>query len=108
VASVRKRDGAKRHDTFYSNAGHVRVSRERNAAVGGLCYPFDFSSWREFFLKDLAFFVYWFQSIEYLQIVSNLLLVFYQSDRPTDFLIASAAVDKIDTAEEKISIACVI
>lgn len=23
VASVRKRDGAKRHDTFYSNAGHV-------------------------------------------------------------------------------------
>jgi hypothetical protein len=33
VAGVRKRDGALRHDTFYSNAGHVRVSRERNAAV---------------------------------------------------------------------------
>lgn len=34
VASVRKCDGALRHDTFSSNAGHVRVSRERNAAVG--------------------------------------------------------------------------
>jgi hypothetical protein len=33
VASVRKRDGALRHDTFSSNAGHVRVTRERNAAV---------------------------------------------------------------------------
>ena len=40
VASVRKRDGALRHDTFYSNAGHVRVSRKRNAAVGGMCCPF--------------------------------------------------------------------
>jgi hypothetical protein len=33
VASDRKRDGAKRHDTFSSNAGHVRVSRKHNAAV---------------------------------------------------------------------------
>ncbi len=39
VASVRKRDGALRHDTFSSNAGHVRGSRERNVAVGGMCCP---------------------------------------------------------------------
>ncbi len=33
VAGVRKCDGALRHDTFSSDVGHVRVSRERNAAV---------------------------------------------------------------------------
>ena len=36
VAGDRKRDGSKRHDTLTSDAGHVRVSRERNAAVGCL------------------------------------------------------------------------
>ena len=34
LASVRKRDGALRHDTVSLNARHLRVSRERNAAVG--------------------------------------------------------------------------
>jgi len=29
-----------RHDMFSSNAGHVRVSRERNAAVGGFAACF--------------------------------------------------------------------
>jgi hypothetical protein len=35
VASVRQCDGALRHDTMTSDAGHVPASGERNAAVGG-------------------------------------------------------------------------
>jgi hypothetical protein len=35
VASVRQRDGAKRHDTLTSDTGHVHASGKRNAAVAG-------------------------------------------------------------------------
>ena len=44
VASVRKRDGAKRHDTFSLNVGKVCISCERNAAAG--CSAHSFSARR--------------------------------------------------------------
>jgi hypothetical protein len=40
VASVSKRDGALRHDTFTSNAGHVPASGERSTAVVRRAAPF--------------------------------------------------------------------